>query len=114
VTGLGSVDLNALAGAWPVSSGVSLVITTTTVVPSNASPSVNTADVFTITVAAVSGSGTPTGSVTLQIDGGTAFGGTTVANQALANGSLTYSATFTTTGPHQVLAQYSGDAAHAA
>ena len=55
----------------------------------------------------------PTGTVTLQIDGGTNFGGTTVANQALSNGAATYSATFTTTGPHQVLAQYSGDATHA-
>jgi subtilase family serine protease len=114
VTGLGSVDLNALAGAWPVNSGAALIATSTTVVPSNASPAVNTADTFTITVAAVSGSATPTGSVTLQIDGGTDFGGTTVANQALSNGSVTYSATFGTTGSHQVLAQYSGDATHAA
>ena len=40
VTGLGSVDLNNLAGAWPVNSGASasLVSTTTTVVPSNATP----------------------------------------------------------------------------
>lgn len=92
------------------------------VVPSNATPNVNTADTFTITVAEVGGSGTPTGTITLQIDGGTdcggvstTCGGTTVANQALSsNGTLTYSATFTTTGTHQVLAQYSGDATHAA
>ena len=114
VTGLGSVDLNALAGAWPVNSGTALIATITTVVPSNAAPAVNIADTFTITVAGVSGAGTPTGSVTLQIDGGTVFGGTTVANQALTNGSMTYNATFTTTGSHQVLAQYSGDATHAA
>jgi subtilase family serine protease len=114
VTGLGSVDLNALAGAWPANTGTVLAATNTTVVPSNAAPDVNTADTFTITVAAVSGTGTPTGSVTLQIDGGTAFGGTTVANQSLTNGSLTYSATFATTGSHQVLAQYSGDGSHAA
>ncbi len=115
VTGLGSVDLNNLASAWPVNKGstASLLATATTVVPANASPAVNVADVFTITVAPVSGSTMPTGTVTLQIDGGTTFGGTTVANQALSNGAATYSATFTATGPHQVLAQYSGDATHA-
>ena len=124
VTGLGSVDVANLASAWPANSGASasLIGTTTMVVPSNATPSVNTADTFTITVAEVGGSGTPTGTITLQIDGGTdcggvstTCGGTTVANQALSsNGTLTYSATFTTTGTHQVLAQYSGDATHAA
>jgi len=116
VTGLGSVDLNNLAGAWPENTGTSssMVSTTTTVVPANGTPDVNVADVFTITVAPVSGSSTPTGTVTLQIDGGTKYGGTTVANQTLTNGSLTYSATFTTNGPHQVVAQYSGDATHAA
>ena len=116
VTGLGSVDLNALASAWPVNTGpgTGLTGTTTTVVPSNASPAVNTADVFTITVASVKGSTVPTGSVTLQIDGGSNFGGSTVTGQSLNNGSLTYSATFTTTGSHQVLAQYAGDSLHAA
>jgi subtilase family serine protease len=115
VTGLGSVDLNNLASAWPVNSGssASLIATATTVVPANATPSVNVADTFIISVAPVSGSTTPTGTVTLQIDGGTIFGGTTVANQPLTNGSVTYSATFTASGPHQVLAQYSGDSTHA-
>ncbi len=117
VTGLGSIDLANLATAWPVNTGAGagLISTTTSVVPSNATPNVNVADNFTITVAEVSGTGTPTGSVILQIDGGTTFGGTTTAAQALtANGTVTYSATFTTVGPHQVLAQYSGDATHAA
>jgi subtilase family serine protease len=116
VTGLGSVDLNNLATAWPVNTGTSagLKSTTTTVIPANATPDVNVADTFTITVAQVSGTGTPTGSVTLQIDGGALFGGTTVTGQTLtANGTVTYSATFTTSGSHQVLAQYLGDATHA-
>lgn len=123
VTGLGSVDLAKLAAAWtPAAASVStLVNTTTTVVPSNAAPSVNTADTFTITVASVTGSTVPTGTVTLQIDGGASCtgvllgcSGTTVASQALtANGTLTYIATFTAAGPHQIVAQYSGDATHA-
>ena len=115
VTGLGSVDLNNLASTWPAASAsvASLISTTTTVTPANATPNVSTADVFSITVASQSGSTMPTGTVTVQIDGGTAFGGTTVANQTLSNGSVSYSATFTTSGPHQVLAQYLGDATHA-
>jgi subtilase family serine protease len=122
-TGLGSVDLNNLAAAWPVNSGpsASLIGTTTTVAPANATPNVNESDVFTITVAESSGSGMPTGTVTLQIDGGTncggiptTCGGTTVANQQLSsNGTVTYSATFTTTGTHSIVVQYSGDATHA-
>jgi hypothetical protein len=123
VTGLGSVDLSNLAAKWPVNatSSAGLIATTTAVVPANATPDVNVADTFTITVAEASGSGTPTGTVTLKIDGGTdcgglsgdICGGTTLSNQALsANGTLTYSATFTTTGTHSILAQYSGDATH--
>jgi subtilase family serine protease len=123
VTGLGSVDLSNLASKWPVNAGTSagLIATTTTVVPANATPTVNVADTFTITVAEAGGSGTPTGSVTLKIDGGTdcggisgdTCGGTTLSNQALSsNGTFTYSATFTTTGTHSILAQYSGDATH--
>ncbi len=115
VTGLGSVDLNNLAGAWPAASAAdaALIPTSTKVTPANGTPNVNQADTFTISVAETSGSGTPTGNVTLQIDGGTNFGGTTLANQALTNGSVTYTATFTTGGSHQVLAQYLGDATHA-
>jgi hypothetical protein len=123
VTGLGSVDLSNLASKWPVNAGSSAgqIATTTTVVPANATPAVSVADTFTITVAEAGGSGTPTGTVTLKIDGGTdcggisgdTCGGTTVSSQALsANGTFTYSATFTTTGTHSVLAQYSGDATH--
>jgi len=114
VTGLGSVDLNTLAGAWPAASAsvAALIPTTTKVTPANGAPNVNEADTFTIAVAETSGSGTPTGNVTLQIDAGTTAA-KTVSNQALVNGSVTYSATFTSGGSHQVLAQYLGDATHA-
>ncbi|HEY2859588.1 MAG TPA: protease pro-enzyme activation domain-containing protein [Terracidiphilus sp.] len=113
VTGLGSFDLNAVRGVWPSKAG-SLIATTTTVVPANATVDANTNDVFTISVSGASG-GTPTGSVTLQIDGGTTFGGTTLTNQALgANGTVTYTANFSVAGTHQVVAQYPGDATHAA
>jgi hypothetical protein len=126
VTGLGSVDLGALAAVWPVNSGASasLIGTSTSVTPASSAPSVNTNDVFTITVASDTGATVPTGTVTLQIDGGAncfgegaseGCGGTTVSNQKLsANGTLTYTANFATAGTHQVLAMYSGDTTHAA
>jgi subtilase family serine protease len=116
VTGLGSLDLNAVAGAWTANTGATaaLIPTSTTVLASNSAPTAGASVTFAITV--TSGSGTPTGSVTLQIDGGTAFGapgGTTVAAQSLTSGTLSYTTSFTATGPHQVLAQYAGDATHA-
>jgi subtilase family serine protease len=123
VTGLGSLDVAKVAAAWPTNSGgsASLISTLTSVAPTNAAPNVNTSVTFTITVASASGSTTPTGNVTLQIDGGTSCGGVaatcggnTVAAQALAsNGTLTYATSFATAGTHQVLAQYAGDATHA-
>jgi subtilase family serine protease len=114
VTGLGSVDLNSLAGVWPVNTtGATLISTTTTVTPANAAPSVSTDDVFTITVSSASG-GTPTGVVTLQIDGGTSLGGTTLTSPTLTNGTVTYTGNFATAGTHQVIAQYPGDTTHAA
>lgn len=124
VTGLGSIDVGNIATIWPANTGTgaALMTTNTTVVAANPTPAVNTSDVFTITVAPASGTGVPTGTVTLQIDGGTncggvttSCGGTTVTGQTLsANGTVTYSATFTSAGTHQIVAQYSGDATYAA
>jgi len=116
VTGLGSVNLNALATAW-TTNAAALTDTTTSVSASNATPASGAQVTFTITVTAGS---TPvtTGTVDLQIDGGTAWGapgGTTVTGQALSNtGTVSYTTSFTTGGVHQVLAQYKGDATHAA
>ncbi len=114
VTGLGSVDLGVLVGKWSASAST-LIPTTTTLSAASATPNVNTADVVTITVASTSGTTIPSGNVTLQIDGGTAAGGTTVAAQPISTtGTLSYTANFTTTGIHQIIAQYAGDATHAA
>jgi hypothetical protein len=116
-TGLGSVDVAKLAAVWPINSGASasLISTNTNVTPSNPNPNVGESVTFTVGVSAQDGS-TPTGAVTLQIDGGTAWGvgGTTVTNQTLTNGTVTYTTSFTGCGgTHQVLALYSGDASHA-
>ena len=112
VTGLGSVDLSKLAGAWPASTST-LIGTSTSVSASSASVNVNTNDTFTIAVTSESGSTTPSGTLTLDIDGGTSGGGTTVANVALtSSGTYTYTTQFTTAGAHQVVALYSGDSTH--
>jgi hypothetical protein len=117
VTGIGSLDLAKIAAVWPANTGASatLIGTGTTVSSSNPTPAQCANVTFTSTVAASSGP-TPTGTVTLQGDGGTIFGvsgATTVAAQPLAaNGTLTYMTSFTASGPHTVLAQYSGDATH--
>jgi subtilase family serine protease len=108
VTGLGSVDAFNLATAWPASSGGSgLIATTTTISASSAAPNVNVADNFTITVTATSG--TPTGTVALTVDGGTAI------NETLAsNGTFVYTTSFATAGSHTIFAAYAGDTTYAA
>ena len=115
VTGLGSVDLTNLAGVYPANA-TPLVATTTTVSAASATPNVSTDDVITITVANAGGTGTPTGTVKLSIDGGATQdynnGGTTTS-VTLSNGAATYTANFGTTGVHTITAQYAGDATHA-
>ncbi len=108
VTGLGSVDLNALAIAW--TGGTSTLIgTTTTVSASNGTPALNANDTFTITVAPVTGATVPSGTVALSVDGGA------LINETLSNnGTYAYVTAFATTGGHSVVAQYLGDTTHAA
>jgi subtilase family serine protease len=118
VTGLGSIDLANLSGAWTASTSP-LTGTTTSVSASNSSPAANASDTFTITVVGTSGTTGPTGSVTLVIDGGTALGGSsTTAVLSPSNtgptSTATYSASFATAATHQVIAQYPGDATYAA
>jgi subtilase family serine protease len=108
VTGLGSVDLNNLATAWPAS-GSNLIGTTTTVSASNSAPLVNVLDSFTITVVSNSGSTVPSGTISLIVDGGTA-----VTENLASNGTYVYSTSFATTGTHTVEAQYLGDTTHSA
>jgi subtilase family serine protease len=114
-TGLGSFDVAKLAAIWPMSTGT-LAGSKVSVQPASASVAAGTNDIVTITVSAQSGSTVPTGTVTLQIDGGPNFGGSTVSpNPTLdGNGQATYTVSFTAAGTHQVVAQYPGDATFAA
>ncbi len=115
VTGLGSVDLNNLVTAWPTSTST-LAASITTVSASSSTPNSGASDEFTITVSPASGSGTPSGDVTLSIDGGgTTFnnGGST-QTVTLSGGVATYTTSFSTAGVHTIVAEYAGDSSFAA
>jgi subtilase family serine protease len=114
-TGLGSVDLNALAAAWPASAST-LLGTTTSLSAATSSPNASTNDVVTITVSEAGAAGTPTGTVSLSIDGGgTPYSnsGTNTSVTLTSNGTATYTANFAAAGVHTIVAQYAGDATHA-
>jgi subtilase family serine protease len=115
VTGLGSVDLAKLIEAWTPAQPVSTLIgTTTTISASNSTPALNVSDTFTITVFSADVSTMPAGNVTLSIDGGgTSYsnGGTTATvsltpSQTPGAAMATYQKVFSTTGTHQIIAQY--------
>jgi subtilase family serine protease len=108
VTGLGSVNAENLAVAWPATTGPVLIGTTTTITASNSSPLVNATDNFTITVTPDTGSVTPTGTVSLTIDNGTP-----ITETLSANGTYVYTTAFTTAGTHTILASYAGNATFA-
>jgi Pro-kumamolisin, activation domain/Bacterial Ig-like domain (group 3) len=112
-SGLGSLDFNQLLNAWPTTSASTLVSSTTTLTSASATPTVGASDVITITVVpAVASStaiqGTPTGSVTIQVDGSSQGSSIT-----LSGGIATYSFSSSTSGSHVVQATYSGDATYA-
>jgi len=108
VTGLGSLDVSNLAAAWPASSTTStLIATTTTVTASSSAPNTGVSDTFTITVAAASG--TPSGTVNLTVDGGTA-----VSETLDKNGTYVYTTSFSTAGAHTVFAAYVANSTYAA
>ncbi|MGQ3038126.1 MAG: Ig-like domain repeat protein [Neoaquamicrobium sediminum] len=92
------------SSAAPLSQTVNQVATTT-VLASSANPSnVGAAVTFTATVAPVSGSGTPTGTVTFTIDGAPQ-----VPVPVNGSGQATISTSALAVGPHTIGASYSGD-----
>jgi hypothetical protein len=112
-SGLGSLDFNQLLNAWPTTSTSSLSSSTTTLTSVSSNPTVGTSDVITITIVPAAASstaslGTPTGSVTILVDGSSQGPSIT-----LSDGIATYSFTSTTSGNHVIQATYSGDSAYA-
>jgi hypothetical protein len=114
-TGLGSVDLANLVSVWPANTAPLLATTTSLSAASN-TPDTSANDVVTIKVAEAGGSGVPTGTVNLSIDGGGTQYNNNGSTQSVAidnSGSATYTANFATSGPHTIVARYAGDATHA-
>jgi hypothetical protein len=109
VTGLGSIDAFNLVSAWPASTITSLIATTTTISAANPTPAINASDAFTVTVTSNTGSTVPTGTISITVDGGTPVTGIALT----ANGTATYTTSFSTAGVHELIAAYSGDSTHA-
>ncbi|MHB1020998.1 MAG: Ig-like domain repeat protein [Acidobacteriaceae bacterium] len=102
-TGLGSVDVNALATAWPMST--TLTTTNTGLVASTYVISYGTNVTFTASVTPASG---PTGTVTFA-----AASQGTLGTAALNNGTATLSTSKLLPGLYSVVATYSGDSTYA-
>lgn len=104
-SGLGSIDFNNLLTAWPSTTTSSLLSTSTTLTAATTIPAVSAADAITITVAPlISTAATPSGTVSVSVDGGAP------TTPTLTAGVATYSFSSPTTGEHVVTATYSGDA----
>ena len=110
-TGLGTINFYNLAGAWPANSGASaaLIDTSTTVMASSTTLNVGSSDTFTIAVAPDTGTGVPTGTVTITVDQLAP-----VTESLTSNGTYVYNTSFTTAGTHVVFVSYSGDSTYAA
>jgi subtilase family serine protease len=108
-TGLGSVNFGNLVTAWADNTGVSLIGTSTSVTPTSTAPLINVSDNFTISVTSDTGSTTPTGTVDISVDGGTA-----VTETLTSNGTYVFTTSFSSAGTHSVLVHYAGDTTHAA
>jgi subtilase family serine protease len=102
-SGLGSIDLNNLLTLWPNPSPT-LSASSVTLTPNTTTPAPGATDNITIRIASA-GTGilTPTGTVAVRVDGGSA----TTLN--LIAGVTTYGFSSTVSGPHTVTAVYSGD-----
>lgn len=108
-TGLGSIDFYNLLTAW-TSSSSGLDSTVTSLSAATSTPAYGANDTVTIKVSPESQSvtATPTGTLSITVDG------TTVdASLALANGAATYTFSSTVAGAHVIVAAYSGDSTFA-
>lgn len=110
-SGLGSLDFNNLLTAWKaaaVAGSSSLLATTTTITAASTAPASGAADVLTISVAPSTGTGTPTGTVAILVDGTPVSPAPT-----LSSGTTTYSFSSKTDGSHVIRVTYSGDGTYA-
>jgi hypothetical protein len=108
VYGGDSADLASTSTAVAVTITAAPLASTTTLTAAPTTATVNTAVVFTASVAPASGSNVPTGTVTFK------DGTTTLGTATLAAGKATYSNSALTAGAHSITAAYGGDALDAA
>ncbi len=119
-TGLGSVDFNALAAAWPISSTANLQATMVSLLEPDGGPYPGGTVRIQITVRSAyspKGTSVPTGGVSISVDG-------IIVDASLAfsktdpyepEAYVTYNwTTPTTDGSHLVIVTYPGDATHSA
>ena len=107
-SGLGSINISNLLNAWSVAAkGVSPTTTGLAISPTSDIVHGSPVSVKT-TVAPTSGSGTPTGSVSLFANG------VAIATMQLSNGSWSGSISALPGGQYEVTANYSGDSSYAA
>jgi subtilase family serine protease len=116
VTGWGSVDANALATAFAGFATPTPATTTTNLMASTTTPTLNTQITFTATVSPVSGTTVPTGTIQFAVDGTSSGSPVTLASGGSSSYSpqATFSTTFSANGSHTITATYSGDSANAA
>jgi uncharacterized protein (TIGR03437 family) len=101
-TGLGSIDVNALVMQW----NTTTQNVTVTLVATASKVTANDSIQLTATVAAASGAGTPTGTVSFSA-GTTALGASPVAADGTA--TISFPAYLIGTGTYSYYAEYSGD-----
>lgn len=106
-TGLGSVDFYKLLTAWPGRVTPAPAGSTVTLSAATLTPAASASDTITIQVASTNTSltGSPTGTVSLLVDGVSAG-----SALALSGGAVTYSFSSAAPGTHTIAASYSGDA----
>ena len=108
-SGLGSIDFYNLLTAWPSSASASLASTSTTLTAATLYPAAGASDAVTITVAPLTtATTTPTGTISLTVDGGTPI------TLPIASGVASYRFSSSTAGAHVIATTYSGDASFGA
>lgn len=115
-SGLGSLDFNKLLGAWPPTTGSALTASRTTLSAATNAPAVGANDAITITVAPASGSGTPSGTVSVVASCASFPSGCSpsTSSLSLSSGSATYNFVASSAGAHVITVTYSGDSTFAA
>lgn len=110
ITATYSGDSNYTASTGSLSITVTKVASSTTLSAATTTPAPSANDLITIAVVSGSASSTitPTGSLTIAVDGATQ-----TSSPTLANGSATYTFSSATPGSHTIAATYSGDSNYA-